>query len=101
MLRVAKLVSGTVCGRIARPASVRAFTARAATTAADVREETGSRASTFDEELYQDIACPITQRPLVFDSANSELVSTSIGVAYPVKDGIPFLAPSDARIISQ
>lgn len=34
-----------------------------------------------------------------FDATTNELVCDKIGVAYPVKNGIPFLTPEDGRLL--
>ncbi|XP_053401654.1 protein preY, mitochondrial-like isoform X2 [Mercenaria mercenaria] len=51
----------------------------------------------FDERLLEVLVCPLSKQPLRYDKANNELVSESIGVAYPIKNGIPNLVPQDAR----
>ena len=34
-----------------------------------------------------------------YDENNNELINDRLGVAYPVKDGIPHLAPEDGRLL--
>ena len=46
------------------------------------------------------LACPLTKGPLSWDAERRELVSKSAGLAYPVRDGIPVLLPSEARAIA-
>ncbi|XP_060596722.1 protein preY, mitochondrial-like [Ruditapes philippinarum] len=53
----------------------------------------------FDETLLQVLVCPISKKPLRYDKETSELVSDSIGVAYPIKNGVPNLVPQDARML--
>lgn len=43
--------------------------------------------------------CPLTKGPLRWDAARNELVSRLAKLAYPVRDGIPILLPSEARAI--
>jgi uncharacterized protein YbaR (Trm112 family) len=57
----------------------------------------GERVAVIDVKLLELIACPISKGPLVFDAARSELVSKSARLAYPVRDGIPIMLPSEAR----
>jgi uncharacterized protein len=53
--------------------------------------------SVVDPKLLELLACPITKGPLKWDAAKNELVSTSAGLAYPVRDGVPVMLPSEAR----
>ena len=57
----------------------------------------GDRVAMIDIKLLELIACPISKGPLVYDAARSELVSKSARLAYPVRDGIPIMLPSEAR----
>lgn len=61
-----------------------------------MRDETGAR---IDVKLLELLACPLTKGPLVFDEGRNELVSRLAKLAYPVRDGIPILLPSEAREI--
>ncbi|HEY6633109.1 MAG TPA: Trm112 family protein [Rhizobiaceae bacterium] len=45
------------------------------------------------------LACPLTKGPLVWDAERCELISRLAKLAYPVRDGIPVLLPSEARSI--
>ncbi|CAI7761250.1 unnamed protein product [Closterium sp. NIES-53] len=58
-----------------------------------------SRANAW-KEFQALLVCPLSREPLRFDSTASEYVSDSIGVAYPVVNGIPFLSPHHGRIIA-
>jgi uncharacterized protein YbaR (Trm112 family) len=42
----------------------------------------------------------VTKGPLEYDRETQELISRSARLAYPVKDGIPVLLESDARVMS-
>jgi uncharacterized protein YbaR (Trm112 family) len=57
----------------------------------------GERVAVIDTKLLELIACPISKGPLVYDAARSELISKSARLAYPVRDGIPIMLPSEAR----
>ena len=50
-----------------------------------------------DRKLLEILVCPLTKGPLVYDRANSELISRSAGLAYPIRDGIPIMLPDEAR----
>ncbi|MGX5804585.1 Trm112 family protein [Bradyrhizobium sp. Arg314] len=65
--------------------------------AADGRE--GRRAE-VDPRLLELLACPLTKGPLTWDAERGELVSRAAKLAYPVRDGIPIMLPSEARTIS-
>ena len=55
------------------------------------------RTARIDPKLLELMACPMTKGPLVYDAEKSELVSKSAMLAYPVRDGIPIMLPSEAR----
>jgi uncharacterized protein YbaR (Trm112 family) len=60
-------------------------------------EDAGKRS--IDLKLLELLACPLTKGPLVFDAERCELVSRLAKLAYPVRDGIPVMLPSEARSI--
>ena len=49
----------------------------------------------IDKKLLELLACPLTKGPLVFDPDRGELVSRAAKLAYPVRDGIPIMLPSE------
>lgn len=51
----------------------------------------------IDPKMLELLACPLTKGPLSHDAARGELVSKGARLAYPVRDGIPILLPSEAR----
>lgn len=55
------------------------------------------RRATIDVKLLELLACPLTKGSLIYDEENGELKSNSAGLAYPVRDGIPVMLPSEAR----
>lgn len=57
------------------------------------------RTSGIDVKMLELLACPLTKGPLVWDAERCELVSKVARLAYPVRDGIPVLLPSEARAI--
>ena len=56
-----------------------------------------TRDAKIDTKLLELLACPLTKGPLAWDPATSELVSKVAKLAYPVRDGIPIMLPSEAR----
>jgi len=65
--------------------------------AADGREV---RKVNVDPKLLELLACPLTKGPLAWDPVRGELISRVAKLAYPVRDGIPIMLPSEARTIS-
>lgn len=57
----------------------------------------GERTAKIDPKLLELMACPMTKGPLDYDPEKAELVSKSAMLAYPVRDGIPIMLPSEAR----
>jgi uncharacterized protein YbaR (Trm112 family) len=57
------------------------------------------RSSGMDVKMLELLVCPLTKGRLTWDSVRSELVSKSAKLAYPVRDGIPVMLPSEARTI--
>lgn len=54
-----------------------------------------------DPKLLELLACPLTKGPLSWDAARGELVSKAARLAYPVRDGIPIMLPSEARSLGE
>lgn len=53
----------------------------------------------IDPKLLELLVCPLSKSVLSFDTERSELVSKSAKLAYPVRDGIPIMLPSEARVL--
>ncbi len=51
----------------------------------------------MDSKLLNILVCPVTKGPLIFDKKNSELISKSARLAYPIRDGIPVMLQEEAR----
>ncbi|XP_011100871.1 uncharacterized protein LOC105178984 [Sesamum indicum] len=49
--------------------------------------------------LVEILVCPLSKQPLRLCRKTNALISDSIGVSYPIDDGIPLLVPADAKII--
>ena len=56
-----------------------------------------NKKKTFDKSLVKIIVCPISKKPLQWDSKKNKLISKTSGLAYPVVDGIPILIKEKAR----
>jgi uncharacterized protein len=51
----------------------------------------------LDPKLLEILVCPVTKGPLVYDAERGELLSAQAGLAFPIRDGIPIMLPSEAR----
>ena len=54
----------------------------------------------MDTKLLELLVCPVTKGPLDFDRTKQELISRSARLAYPVKDGMPVMLESEARVLT-
>lgn len=54
----------------------------------------------IDVKMLELLVCPLTKGPLKLDRMRGELRSRLAKLAYPVRDGIPVLLPSEARQIT-
>ncbi|MGH1418977.1 MAG: Trm112 family protein [Hyphomicrobiaceae bacterium] len=63
------------------------------------KDETSKKASepSVDPHLLEILVCPLTKTRLTYDAANSELISTAAGLAFPIRDGVPLMTPQAAR----
>ena len=53
-----------------------------------------------DPKLLELLVCPLTKAPLTYDRAAQELVCKQSKLAYPIRNGIPVMLPSEARELS-
>jgi uncharacterized protein YbaR (Trm112 family) len=53
----------------------------------------------IDPKLLDLLVCPLTKGALTFDREKNELVSKRAKLAFPIRNGIPILLPSEAREI--
>ena len=53
----------------------------------------------MDTRLLELLVCPVTKGPLEYDRGHQELLSRSARLAYPVRDGIPVLLETEARVM--
>lgn len=54
----------------------------------------------IDPKLLQELVCPQTKGPLVYDREKSELLSKKARLAYPIRDGVPIMLADEARALS-
>ena len=52
---------------------------------------------TLDPKFLEMLVCPLAHTLLDYDRGNLELVSNAAKLAYPIRDGIPIMLPSEAR----
>lgn len=50
-------------------------------------------------KMLELLVCPLTKATLEYDRESMELVSAAAKLAYPIRDGIPILIPSEARAL--
>ncbi|KAL6582956.1 hypothetical protein OROMI_005034 [Orobanche minor] len=53
----------------------------------------------INKTLTEILVCPLSKQPLRLCEQTNSLISDSIGVSYPIVDGIPCLVPSEAKIL--
>ena len=56
-----------------------------------------STATPIDPKLLELLVCPLTKQPLRYDAERQELISDTVQLAFPIRDGIPIMLPSEAR----
>ena len=54
----------------------------------------------MDKKLLEILVCPVTKGPLIYDADNQELISKSSKLAYPIRDDIPVMLESEARVLN-
>ncbi|XP_018481355.1 uncharacterized protein LOC108852358 [Raphanus sativus] len=55
----------------------------------------------IDKTLSEILVCPLSKQPLRVCENTKSLVSDTIGVSFPIKDGIPCLVPKDGKILEE
>ena len=53
--------------------------------------------SATDRRMLEALVCPQTHTTLRYDAEAQELVSTSAGLAFPIRGGIPVMLIDEAR----
>jgi len=52
-----------------------------------------------DRKMLEALVCPRTQGTLRYDADAQELISEKTRLAYPIRNGIPIMLDSEARVI--
>ncbi|KAG4175252.1 Protein preY, mitochondrial [Gossypium arboreum] len=52
-----------------------------------------------NKTLSEILVCPLSKQALRVCEEPPSLISDSIGVSFPIKDGIPCLVPTDGKIL--
>ena len=55
------------------------------------------KSGTVDRKLLEILVCPLTKATLKYDPEAQELISHAAKLAYPIRDGVPIMLPSEAR----
>lgn len=53
----------------------------------------------MDQKLLELLVCPVTKGKLLYDQDKQELVSKQARLAFPIRDGIPCMLVSEARVL--
>ncbi|HWV82582.1 MAG TPA: Trm112 family protein [Hyphomicrobiaceae bacterium] len=61
------------------------------------REEPAAKPERTAPRFLELLVCPLTKTSLEYDEKNQELISRAARLAYPIKSGVPYLLPSEAR----
>ncbi len=68
------------------------------TTSEDQPKSAGAREPIHTAPRFLELlVCPLTKTSLEYDEKNQELISRAARLAYPIKSGVPYLLPSEAR----
>ena len=54
----------------------------------------------INDKLLSILVCPVSKGPLVYDREKQELICKASGLAYPIRDDIPVMLESEARVLS-
>ena len=54
----------------------------------------------LDPKLLDILGCPVSKAPLEYDKEKQELICRASGLAYPIKDDIPVMLESEARVLT-
>ena len=55
----------------------------------------------LDAKLLEILVCPVSKAPLTYRRDREELWCRASRLAYPIRDGIPFLLEEEARALTQ
>ncbi len=66
-----------------------------------MQDTNSSKNHEIDPRLLKVLVCPLTRGPLVYNSANKELISHQARKAYPVRYGVPIMLVDEARDLGE
>jgi len=55
--------------------------------------------TTVDRRMLEALVCPVSHAVLSYDADAGELVSKSARLAFPIRDGVPIMLVSEARVL--
>jgi uncharacterized protein YbaR (Trm112 family) len=55
------------------------------------------QAQDIDPRLLEILVCPLTRRALSYDKNAQELISHTMGLAFPIRNGVPIMLVEQAR----
>ena len=55
----------------------------------------------MDKQLLSMLVCPLCKGKLKYDAEAAELLCTFVGLAFPVRDGVPVMLEGEARRMSE
>ena len=56
-------------------------------------------AAQTDRRMLEALICPVSHGTLIYDGAAQELVSRGAKLAFPIREGIPIMLVSEARVL--
>lgn len=54
-----------------------------------------------DPRVLEILVCPVTKATLEYDEKAQELISRAARLAYPIRNGVPHMLPSEARSLDE
>lgn len=58
-----------------------------------------TEAPVSDRRMLEALVCPLTQATLSYDAEAQELISKPAKLAFPIRNGIPIMLVSEARVL--
>ncbi|KAE8675731.1 putative pentatricopeptide repeat-containing protein [Hibiscus syriacus] len=55
----------------------------------------------LSKTLSEILVCPLSKQTLRVCEESTSLISDSVGVSFPIKDGIPCLVPTDGKMLDK
>ena len=70
-----------------------------APTATALTVTTPATQAAFDRRMLEALVCPRSEAPLRYDAEGQELICDNARLAFPIRDGIPIMLVSKARVL--